>query len=347
MNKKTKKNNNLFVDKLTKKMEEVTYKSIVPEVLKNVYKNKKYLKHGKSIESLKDYKFNKDSLAVIVGAGPSLRRYNQIETLKKYKDKLIIISADGALYFLLDNGIVPDLVVTLDPHPTRIIRWFGDSSLTKSKIKKDDYFLRQDLETDFRKEVKSNKKIIKLFNKFSKKINIAVCTSSSQPVVARLVNSKTKIYWWNPFLDDPEKKNSVTKKIYKVNKLPIINSGGNVGAAAWMIADSVLGIKKIALMGMDFSYYIDTPLKNTQYYDRILKLTRKENLKFFFKKIYNPKEKVFFYSDYVYLWYRNIFLEMINNTNSKTYNCSKAGIIFGNNIDWISLKEFCKVNLKK
>ena len=28
-------------------------------------------------------------------------------------------------------------------------------------------------------------------------------------------------------------------------------------------------------------------------------------------------------------------------------NKRAAGIIFGNNIDWISLKEFCKVNLKK
>ena len=327
-------------------MEKVTYKSIVPAVLKNVRKNKKYLKYGKSIENLKGYKFNKEKVAVVVGAGPSLRRCNQIETLKEYKDRLIIISADGALYYLLDNGIIPDLVITLDPHPTRIIRWFGDIALTKSKIKKDDYFLRQDLETDFRKEVRSNKKIIKLFNKFSKKINIAVCTSSSLAVVKRLVNSKSKIYWWNPFLDDPKKKNSVTKKIYKVNKMPIVNSGGNVGAAAWMIADSVLEVNKIALLGMDFSYYMDTPIKNTQYYDRILKLTKKKNLEFFFKKIYNPMEKLFFYSDYVYLWYRKILIEMINHAQSKTFNCSKAGIIFGHKIEWISLHKFCKINIK-
>ena len=169
-------------------MEGATYKSIVPTVLKNVKQNKKYLKHGKS---------NKGNIAVVVGAGPSLRRYNQIEILKKYKNNLVIISADGALYYLLDNGVIPDLVITLDPHPTRIIRWFGDTSLTKNKIKKDDYFLRQDLETDFRKEISSNKKNITLFNKFSKKINIAVCTSSSLAVVKRLVNTKSKIYWWN------------------------------------------------------------------------------------------------------------------------------------------------------
>ena len=127
--------------------------------------------------------------------------------------------------------------------------------------------------------------------------------------------------------------------------MPIINSGGNVGAAAWMFADSVLKVDKIALLGMDFSYYMDTPIKNTQYYDRISKLTKKENIKSFFKKIYNPKEKKFFYSDYVYLWYKEIFLEMVNNTNTKTFNCSKAGIIFENGIVWTSLKKFCKINL--
>jgi len=336
---------NLFLDKIIKKLEGTTYKSIVPTVLKNVKKNRKYLKYGKSIENLKGYKFNKGKVAVVVASGPSLRRYNQIEILKKYKNRLIIISADGALYYLLDNGIVPDLVITLDPHPTRIIRWFGDTKLTKSKIKKDDYFLRQDLETDFRKEISSNKKNITLFNKFSKKINIAVCTSSSLAVVKRLVNSKSKIYWWNPFLDEPKNKNSATKKIYKINKMPIINSGGNVGAAAWMFADSVLKVDKIALLGMDFSYYMDTPIKNTQYYDRISKFIKKENIKSFFKKIYNPKEKKFYYSDYVYIWYKEIFLEMVNNTNTKTFNCSKAGIIFDNGIVWTSLKKFCKINV--
>ena len=111
MNKKSQKKN-LFLDKIIKKLEGTTYKSIVPTVLKNAKKNRKYLKYGKSIENLKGYKFNKGKVAVVVASGPSLRRYNQIEILKKYKNRLIIISADGALYYLLNNGIVPDLVIT-------------------------------------------------------------------------------------------------------------------------------------------------------------------------------------------------------------------------------------------
>ena len=68
----------------------------------------------------------------------------------------------------------------------------------------------------FKDELKINKKIIKLFDKYSKKINIAIGTSSSKSVVKRLVKSKSKLYWWNPFLDDPNKKESITKKFIKL-----------------------------------------------------------------------------------------------------------------------------------
>ena len=79
-----------------------------------------------------------------------------------------------------------------------------------------------------------------------------MCTSSSKSVVRRLIESKTIIYWWNAFLDDPNKKNSITIKIFKINKLPIVNTGGNVGSAAWMMSENVFNCKNIALLGMDF-----------------------------------------------------------------------------------------------
>ena len=57
----------------------------------------------------------------------------------------------------------------------------------------------------------------------------------------------------------------------------------------------------------------------------------------FYKKIYNPFLKNF-YTDYVYLWYRDNFFEMVRNTYSKTINCSQAGILFNNKVQWTSLK---------
>ncbi|MBI5146245.1 MAG: DUF115 domain-containing protein [Thaumarchaeota archaeon] len=45
----------------------------------------------------------------VIGAGPSLQ--SSIDTLKKYKD-IVMICADGAVTFLIQNGIRPKIVVT-------------------------------------------------------------------------------------------------------------------------------------------------------------------------------------------------------------------------------------------
>ena len=102
-----------------------------------------------------------------------------------------------------------------------------------------------------------------------------------------------------------------------MNKLPLINTGGNVGSASWMIADQVFRFNKIVLLGMDYSYYIDTPISSTQYYDAIEKVTKdKIEMRKFYKKIVNPHMKKSFYTDHVYLWYRKNFFEMVDNTDS-------------------------------
>ena len=51
------------------------------------------------------------------------------------------------------------------------------------------------------------------------------------------------------------------------------------------MAESVFNFRKIALIGMDNGYYIDTPIKATQYYDILTKTFGKKNIKKFYKKI--------------------------------------------------------------
>ena len=55
-----------------------------------------------------------DIPAIIVSAGPSLDK--NIESLKKAVGKSVIISVDTAIKPLLEKGIVPDIVVTVDGH---------------------------------------------------------------------------------------------------------------------------------------------------------------------------------------------------------------------------------------
>jgi len=332
-----------FFDKIQTNLSKLTFQSVSKITLLNAKINKKFLKKGRSIQDIKGYRFKKKTnIALIVSGGPSLRIVNHLKLIKKFEDKLIIICSDGSLFFLLENGIIPDLVVSLDPHPTRIIRWFGDQNLNKKKIKKDNYFRSQDIDTKFKRELDTNKKILSLTKKYGKNLNVALCTSAPKNVLRRLIEIKARIYWWNPFLDNPVDKKSLSQKLFALNKLPLINSGGNVGSASWMIADSVINCKKIVMIGMDFSYYIDTKVQKTQYYGILKKTFGKKYLNFFYKKIYNPIYKKYFFTDYVYDWYKNIFLEMISNSKTISINCTEGGILFGKNIRNMRFKDFLK-----
>lgn len=52
--------------------------------------------------------------AVVVAAGPSLDK--NVKLLKNYKGKVFIVAVEAALNTLNKNGIVPDLIVTVDPY---------------------------------------------------------------------------------------------------------------------------------------------------------------------------------------------------------------------------------------
>lgn len=73
--------------------------------------NIKYILHSKPVNDFKN--FHKDMPAVVVSAGPSLEK--NIDKLKDYQDKCIIITGGRTLKALLDRGITPDYVCAIDP----------------------------------------------------------------------------------------------------------------------------------------------------------------------------------------------------------------------------------------
>jgi len=80
--------------------------------IENTIKNLKYLPKTLSIFELREI-LPKDIPAIVVAAGPSVA--NQIEDLRKVKGKALIIAVDRILDYLLDSGVIPDFVFTLDP----------------------------------------------------------------------------------------------------------------------------------------------------------------------------------------------------------------------------------------
>lgn len=88
---------------------------------RNILKNMRYMINRADISELFD--LFKGHSAVIVSAGPSLGK--QIENLKKAKNKVIIICVDTTLRVLLNNQIVPDLVVSIDFTPVNYKHFNG------------------------------------------------------------------------------------------------------------------------------------------------------------------------------------------------------------------------------
>ena len=87
-----------FVDILQNKMAGVTYKMLINKIKKNINYNQSFLKKGSSIKLLRNQSFGKKRIAIIIGAGPSLKRNDQTKILKKYKDRAIVIACDGTLF---------------------------------------------------------------------------------------------------------------------------------------------------------------------------------------------------------------------------------------------------------
>ena len=285
--------------------------------------------------------FQSKSSAIIIAAGPSVHRNNSVQRIRRVNYSGLLIATESGLSYCLRNGLTPDLVVTLDPHPKRIVRFLGDPNLTIEDLETDDYFRRQDLDPHFAtNELKRNSDLIKLVDLYAPKIKAAVSSCASSSVVDRCIQSGMETFWWNPLYDDYDDSTSVTRAVHDINQLACLNTGGNVGTASWVIAHSVLDLPEIALVGMDFSYYADTHHSQTQYYHELVELVGEEKVAETFIDIENPYLKKSWYTDPTYYWYRESFLEMAKDAPCHTYNCTEGGILFGPGVDNISLDNF-------
>lgn len=325
---------------IVSRMESITWDRHGEMALNNAQRNVALLDRGQSLAALRDRPLGEGDSAIIIAAGPSIKRHDPLKLIKETGYKGCIIATESALSYCLRNGVVPHLTVTLDPHATRIVRWFGDPTLTEETIRADDYYRRQDMDRAFADELRANRFILDALDTHGKDICAAVCTSASAAVVDRVTQAGMPVFWWNAMLDDPDLPDSVTRKLYKLNRLPCMNAGGNVGTACWMMAHAVLNKKKVALTGVDFSYYKDTPYTSSQYYHEAVDLVGVDKLDDIFIQVHNPHLNQDFYTDPAYYWYRQAFLEMVKDAECQTFNCTEGGILFGEGINFVPLAEF-------
>lgn len=118
----------LFTDTMNKvitaiKVEGNTESYFGKEVAYNTIYNIKYIPNSHYLDDFIG-RFDKDTVGIVVAAGPSLAK--NVHVLHDMKDKAIIMATDTSLKCLYDEGIVPDFVVSVDPKkPVRLFENVG------------------------------------------------------------------------------------------------------------------------------------------------------------------------------------------------------------------------------
>lgn len=285
----------------------------------------------------------KSRAVIVLSAGPSVRRTRVIERLLESNYKGVVVAVDGSYAACLRAGLIPDFVVTLDPHGTRVVRWFGDPRFAEH-LAADDYFSRQDLDVAARDNaVRRNADDMALIDAHAPKTAAIVASSAPEAVVERIVQAGFPAYWWHPLVDDPTKPDSLTRALHAIQPLPCLATGGTVGTAAWVFALQVLKPELLAVSGMDLGYYPDLPIEKTQTYYELLEMAGSpERVKEYITTLEFPLTGEKFMTDPTYFWYRKNFLHLAKRAPTRTLNCTEAGTLFGDNIDCVRLDDFLK-----
>ena len=273
---------------------------------------------------------------LLVSAGPSLYRVDPLRWLSRpdYRRKVVVVATDGAYIRCLNKGIRPDYVLTLDPHPTRIVRWFGDPDFDRH-AHEDDYFCRQDLDIDFRAQHRQmNANNIRTVD--ASPVPLVICCSAATTVVRR--TAKMPRYWFAPLVDSPESDGSLTAELCDMTGLPAMNTGGTVGNALFVFAHAYLQAHSIACVGMDFGYPEGTPLKQTQSYYMLRDTDGAQD--------YYPASTGIdgrqWFTDPTFAWYRQNLIDLLQAADGELVNCTGGGLLRGERVHAMDMETWLK-----
>ncbi|HEX9409889.1 MAG TPA: 6-hydroxymethylpterin diphosphokinase MptE-like protein [Methylomirabilota bacterium] len=328
--------------KIAQALEAATFERVAGVGLANAEANRSRI--ARSVLELAETPLGSGDAAIVVGAGPSLYRRRSLERLRASRFAGTIVAADGALGACLRAGVAPHVVVSVDPHPERIVRWFGDPTLTAPRG--DDYFRRQEMDpTHHGDELAANRALVELVDAHGPKLKVAAATSAAPAVVERCEQAGMDLYWWNPMYDDYDAPGSLSRRLWEMNGLPCLNGGGNVGTAAWVLTHAVLGKPRVGLIGIDLGYAPGTPYEKTQYYPELVDLLG-DRFREAFIHTENPATGETWFSDPAYHWFRDVFLEMARGADCQTVNCTEGGLLFGDGITTATLDHFLEATAR-
>lgn len=261
--------------------------------------------------------------AIVVGAGPSLKKHRHLELLANSEYNGAIICTDRSLIPALKAGVTPDkfpkfYVVTIDT--MEIIKKFYDDEIV---------------------------------DKYGYKINGIYSSVISPSVVGRARQAGIKIHWIHTLFDYVEGKKSfnqiaalMVRAKNHINGLPAIQTGGNVGTSCWFIAWKILKYSVIGLIGINHGWDQDDPWELIAAHGKVpTNLDRNTTIfKKLFPTVYNPEFNTYCILDPIFQYYSNALKEFILRSPSwvTTINATQGGCIFNERIKCTTLENFLK-----
>uniref|UniRef100_A0A6M3J4S2 6-hydroxymethylpterin diphosphokinase MptE-like domain-containing protein n=1 Tax=viral metagenome TaxID=1070528 RepID=A0A6M3J4S2_9ZZZZ len=269
-----------------------TTEARLPDMMRNVANNMHLILDGKCPSMLPK---RPDTPVLVIGAGPSLEREKHLDLLAESNWKYPIISTDRTLVPLLERGIVPDLVGSVDGHP--IISKFYDGELV---------------------------------DKYADRLK-AVLPITIHPNTAKFKGEK---YWYVPRMDDFDVDGwiSLTKSLQHMVWKSVLVTGGCAGTFCWNLG-LYLHCNPLILIGMDLSYDT-TDYKQTIYYNALLNYYKgdEKQVEQAIQKGYNPIYRRHYLIDPVFQTYHAFMMNYINQVDVTTVNCTEGGSVFGGKV---------------
>lgn len=312
------------IDPIEKSMMKIQYQDF-DVWIKNFSLNLEHIWNENSSNDLSKFSTSENDTAIVIGRGPSIDEHKHLAILAQSNFKGSIVCCDGKLIDTLNSGVTPEkfpnfYVVNIDPglHTAKLFEH-------------------------------------PLVTKFGSKIKGIFSTISNPETVNIARVAGIKIHWMHSLIDLDEGKKSfnyissimVRSKNHN-NGLPGIQTGGNVGTAAWFASWKILKCKKVVLIGMNHGWNEDTPIETILKHGVEFATAYDENSPSFqrlFPRIYNPELKQFCILDPIFQYYREALLEFISRSSSyvQTINSTEGGSLFGEKLDCIPFREFLKI----
>ena len=324
-NKNNEKSTNVLIEESMKKIHYESYDQWINNFALNLEYIWKELSAAELTHTADKLTENQKSSAIVIGKGPSLKKFHHLELLRASNYNGTIICCDSALIPALKAGVTPEkfpnfLVFTIDTAAG--IKRFYDHELVK---------------------------------KYGQKIKGVFSILSHPSAVEQARRSGIKIHWLHSLFDYNEGKKSfnyISSLIIRSKNhprgLPAIQTGGNVGTSSWFAAWMILKCSTVALIGINHGWEEDDSWDTITRHGRMdLSINIDKNsssFQKFFPKVFNPDIGKYCILDPIFQFYSTALKEFISRSPSwlTTINATEGGSIFGERVKSMTFAEFLK-----